>query len=584
LISLTLALQPFEHFKPTPAGAMLKSLDDMLLEVASTIDAGESCNDISSRLAVPRSDWLSVEAGDSRDPLSRAFGLDSVDLRDDSREFSPARVFASHYLQNGQLLARIMPHMDSLGLPAVQDPLVLVSVIGWILSPRDEVAAYCALNALFQRLLATADKDVSKTALIHLEEMEPALRQGRFRVGRAVAFPPEDLDRESKALRLVEVYNLLIEGPVRQYGWLYHCLQAGNWSYPPTLSKLKEALASDGGWGANLAQRMILTNVRNGEAHQSLVWDGFHEVFIAEGTRVFPADVNRAAVLADAFARGCDAAVACYKALSVEPRSGAPLAGDPGRLASWRRAQALFGTNGIQVTKSNFNSTTATVTCSQFWSHNINPCFQALVCCQALLPRVQRFDIHTPGQSEAVLSVTADALRRAQNVWAKAATQFTSMPLSTFLPANLDSRRCAEPSSLAVRSVAWMAVDDLLDVFDGNPDEWNAEELDLAARRVELVEYSTQQCLAAVPVESQLRLREVHRVARDLSLRLRGLSAPLQRDAVDRMEQVQTARHWWHAWGPIERLPGVIAAPHFGVDHDKKPELLGERDFRWSTI
>jgi hypothetical protein len=132
--------------------------------------------------------------------------------------------------------------------------------------------------------------------------------------------------------------------------------------------------------------------------------------------------------------------------------------------------------------------------------------------------------------------------------------------------------------------VAWMAVDDLLDVFDGNPDEWNAEELDLAARRVELVEYSTQQCLAAVPVESQLRLREVHRVARDLSLRLRGLSAPLQRDAVDRMEQVQTARHWWHAWGPIERLPGVIAAPHFGVDHDKKPELLGERDFRWSTI
>jgi hypothetical protein len=260
---------------------------------------------------------------------------------------------------------------------------------------------------------------------------------------------------------------------------------------------------------------------------------------------------------------------------------------DPGRLAAWRRAEAFFGTNGLRVTQSAFNSKVAKITCTELSLENINPCFQALVCCRSLLPYVRRFEIFEQGKKEAVLSVTAEGLERSQPVWEKAMNWFSSMPLSTFLPANLNARSSSENLTQAVRSVAWIAVDDLLDAIDGSPVEWHNEDLDLIAKRLDIVAVATEQCIMAAPEESSLRLLAVRKTVAALREELDAVSIPVGRDRVNLMESVRRARYWWDAWGPVQRLPGLDSPARITLSDDWKPSLRSDQErseLRWRTI
>lgn len=587
VISLTLALRPFEYFQEGQADEMLTDVNRLTRRVVEIVETNQPPGTRANVDILTVTNWSSVECAHQKEPLSRAFGLDSEDLRDENGEFSPARVFSAYYLQNNRLLQRVLPHLHSLGLPAVVDPLVAVSIVGWILSATDSVGAFCAMDALFSRLLSRSNQVAVVTALDHLAEIEPRLRQSRFRANRSFSVPFLEADLEWAALRLAEGYKRLLEGPVRQYGWLYHCIGTGTWSNPPMLTTLRDLLAKDGGWLAEVAKQMILTDVRNGEAHESLLWDGIDEVFVTEAGPVDPALVHVAAVTADAFARGCQAAVACYRALSIEPRIGGPAATDPGRSAAWLRAEAHFGTNGLQVTKANFNAKVAKITVARLQTNNINPCFQALVCCHALLPGVQWFEIYADGYGEAVLCVSADALKRTHPIWERALDKFSSMPLSTFLPANLAARSSREGLSKAVRSVSWIALDDLLDAVDSRPAELDADDLRLIVERIDLVATATRECLATVPIENELRLRIVNSAAEELSEELKLLTPPSQLVSLNEMEQILAARRAWEAWGPVPRLPGIQIASQAGSSDDHGPRLRSEkdgRDLRWRTI
>ncbi|MGF9663154.1 hypothetical protein AAIH25_14955 [Arthrobacter crystallopoietes] len=587
IISLALALRPFEHFQEKRAEAMMSVVNRLTLAVAEVVQRGQPASQPAGVDIHTHANWSSVECTNQEDPLSRAFGLDSEDLNDENGEFSPARVFSAYYLQNNKLLQRVLSHLHSMGLPAVVDPLVAVSIVGWIESASDAVGAYCVADALFNTLLPRSNQDVVVAALRHLGEIEPRLRQSRFRANRSSAASSQATDLETAAMHLAEGYKRLLEGPVRHYGWLYHCVGTRNWAAPPMLTSLREVVLKDQGWLAKILEPMILTEVRNGEAHESLLWDGLNEVFVTESGPVVPARVHVAAVKADAFARGSQAAVACFRALSIQPRAGGPVASDPGRSAAWLRAEAHFGTNGLQVTKSNFNSKTAKITVSHFASHNINPCFQALVCCHVLVPEVSRFEIYAEGRGDAILSVSAEALRRTQSVWKRAIDKFSSMPLSTFLPANLDARRTSENPAEVVRSVAWIAVDDLLDAIDSSPPMLDGENLKLLVERVELVVTATEECLAAVPAEFDLDLHSVHSLAEALLEELEILRPPTPVFSLDEKEAVDAARRFWDAWGRVPRLPGVAVSSQTNSGHDHGPRLRQEEarlELRWRTI
>lgn len=545
VISLTLALRPFEYFHEDQAAEMLTAVNRLVLRVAEAVEEDQPVSAVVSLGSLAVTNWESIECPPQGESLSRAFGLDSEDLYDANGEFSPARVFSAYYLQNSTLIQRVLLHLHSFGLPPINDPLVAVSIVGWIECAVDEIGAYCAMDALFNRLLSRSRQEVVETALNHLEEIQPRLRLSRLRANRNFAAPALGADKESTALDLSMGYKRLLEGPVRQYGWLYHCMATGRWSNPPMLSALRELLIKDSGWAANNANQMILPEVRNGEAHESLWWDGISEVFMTEDGPMDPAVVHIAAVKADAFNRGSQAAVACFKALSIDPRPGAPVASDRGRSSAWLRAEAHFGANGLQITKTNFNSKIARITVDDFSTYNINPCFQALVCCHVHVPEVQQFEIYAEGDDAPSLSVSADALKRTHPIWEKALDKFRSMPFATFLPANLDARRKVEALTKAVRSVSWIALEDLFDALGSSAEQVDEENLKFLIERAELVVAATKECLAAVPPESATRLRATHSVAGEILEELKCLHAPVQLQYVYGTAAVVEAERIW---------------------------------------
>ncbi|UPO77370.1 hypothetical protein [Arthrobacter sp. Helios] len=351
------------------------------------------------------------------------------------------------------------------------------------------------------------------------------------------------------------------------------------------LSQLRDVLISDEGWISWFATRALLTDVRNGEAHEGLVWDGMNDSFTTEGGSVSFEDVFEATIRVDAFDRGSGAAIACYNALSIIPGLGGPKPNDVGRLASWRRVEALFGTNGLKVIKSDFNAKVATTTFESVKVHQINPCLQALVAGHVLLPDVTHFEIYTPIASPPVISVSASALSRTYPVWHLSLISFTVNPLSTFLPANFSARRVAEDMSTAVRSIAWIATDELLDALDSTPAHWDAANLELFSKRVALVELAVNQSIEEIPVGARLRIEAVSKAVSELSASLAKVSGPTPRQKIDRIDAVDRLRTWWRAWGPIQRLPGVESeseAPH-GANH--LPALrCPPTDLRWQTM
>jgi hypothetical protein len=587
VISLTRALRPFEYFQESQADEMLTAVNRLTLCVAEMVETDLPLGAVTRLDSLAVAGWSSIEFPHQGEPLSRAFGLGSEDLRDADGEFSPARVFSAYYLQNGKLMQRVLLHLHSMGLPPIVDPLVAVSIVGWIESAVDEVGAYCAMDALFNRMLSRSHQAVVVSALNHLEEIEPRLRLSRVRANRSFAPPPLGTDVESTALDLPEGYKRLLEGPVRQYGWLFYCMGTGSWSNPPMLTKLRELLVKDRGWITHVAERMILTEVRNGEAHEGLWWDGINEVFRTEAGPVDRTVVHVAAVKADAFARGSQAAVACYRALSIKPEIGGPRVNDRGRSPDWLRAEAHFGTNGLQVIKANFNSKIARITVMHLREDNINPCFQALVCCHALLPSVERFEIYVNGDPQPLVSLSADALERTHPIWEGAIDKFRLMPFSTFLPANLDARSNLEAPAKAVRSVSWIALEDLLDALDSSSEHLDAGNLTFLVERAELVAAATKECLAAVASENGTRLRTVNSIVAELLEQLKRLHAPVLLANLYRTAAVLEARRVWELWGPVPRLPGVLGSLQTTPMDDPGPRLRSEQDRRelnWRTI
>ena len=583
ILSATLALAPFECFDDQGGRRMLGMVDVFLLKASDELGSpGDVLVDAS---LIASTDWLTNVNESDDDVVARAFKVDAEHARDEAGHFSPSRVLAFYYHRGGALLQVVLPHLASLGLPNVNDLLVAVSAIGWIADADDSVAAYSSMDALINAIASAHGSQVLEASLQYLHSNESALRQGRVRINRAVDSVRSAESDEDRHLHLADLYKRLVEGPFRRYSWVFHSLNTGRWSQPPMLTQLRDTLVAGGGWLGKLTDKVVLRDIRNGEAHESLFWDGVLEKFVAEGIEVGAPEVAYAATLADAFARGCESAIACYSALGAEHTPGPPREKDRGRLEPWRRAEAFFGTNGIRMIRADFNAKVARIVCVELRQDNINPCFQALLLCHGLLPHVERFEVLTASSSEPAISASKEALSLTRPVWELALQSFTAMPLSTFLPTNFDARIGHEDMRRATRSVAWIAVDDFLDAFDSSVERWGEEDATLFSKRVALNILATKQCLRLVPTEAQMRLRLVHQQAKEMAAWLQRAPSPLVWRDLNRTEPVARFRLWWDAWGPVERLPTITKAAGISPDEDFRPYLRDEPgDLRWRII
>lgn len=570
-LSVLYALEPFAPFGRDMAQRILQAVDTGLAHAATALEDGTE---------PPRplvlwqacTEWPRGPSVDNEISLSQLFGLEEEPV-DDIGDLKPGWVLATYKYDAAGLLNQLAPHLSSLGLPVTRDVLAMTSVIGWVSGAPDPVVAYISMDSLTNKLSA-ASPALTDQVLGYFRQRERGRHQARRRLLRTIASAAASDDAETRALATADIYRRLVEGPVRQFGWALRCLQIGAWSAPPVLTRVRDAMLTSGSLARQIAEDAVLVSMRNGEAHEDLEWDGVHDHYVVDGEPIARDGVVAASVIALSFDRGCEAALAYHRATRLPVREAAPTPtpDDQFSMPAWQRAEAYFGSNGLRVIRSELNARTARVWLKALELAQINPCFQALISVQQLLPAIEVFEVYVEGRNEQVIEISASALAVNVPVWNQALEIFDAMPIVTFLPANFAARSEVEPASKASRSAAWMAADGVLDALDGGPESLDESGVTLLVDRLRLVETAVEQCLRLTPEANQTRLRSVIAAVRELLDGLAELRArPLNVFAIEALQPVGRIRHFWSAWGPVKRHPNVPEPPPPAHVHERLP-------------
>lgn len=255
------------------------------------------------------------------------------------------------------------------------------------------------------------------------------------------------------------------------------------------LANLRERLISEGEALGALVSGVVLPDTRNRETHQTLVLDGFTDQFVTESDRLDVVHVAVALSLAASFVQGSEAGLAIIRSLHIKADAGTlPSAEEEGRMPTGDRVRAFFGTNRIILVGVGLNTPHAQFRVQRIEHRDINPCFQALVLARRLLPRTESFEVSRIESNGSLIVVDASALDATMPSWDFAVSHLDPMPHSTFLPANLEARMRLELRPLALRSAAWIAVDDAVGVNDGSPERWDDDTRKLIDTRLQVVE------------------------------------------------------------------------------------------------
>lgn len=554
VLSHLLAIQPFAPFDHEAGERLLGLVIRRLAVVADHLD-GDSSIDVDSGLLGEGEGWrASTGVVDVRAALRAAFAMEDAPV-DETGQFRAEWVLAHYAYRAHDLLPHLLPNLASLGLPGLTDILAAVTVVGEVLSCNDPVSAYVAMDGMVSDAL-TAEGTTSAAVRDHLAKMEPALRRARNAAARSSqTIRDEAAETEARANALADAYKRLLEGPFRQFAWARYCLSEGLWQDPPTLGVLRDRLVAAGGGLGAVTADVVIPEFRNAEAHETLVWDGFVEQFSTEGVEIAPAQVVASAQLAQCFVAGSEAGLTALRFLDLPgdaPRL--PDHNEPGRMPVWRRVQAFFGTNRLRLLDASLNTKHASLRVERLGLTDVNPCLQALVLSRRLMPNVETFSVADSG-GDAVVTVAAEALSATMAAWELAVSNLDQIPLSTFLPANLDARLRHEDANVAVRSVAWIAVDDAVGVVDGSPETWEDEDRSLIDMRLKIVELAVRSTGERI-VSPEPRLRSVAKsvaALREWVVR----ESPTGPHLVDRRPEMARLRLQWERWGPVPRHPLV---------------------------
>ena len=580
ILSSLFALQPFESFDLASARQLCSHLDDAIGQLLDAVEQSQILVPDVRGLSAFCDSWPSTGWPTDAQLLQATFDTDEEPIDGDGN-FSPSMVFAAYKYRHRDLLMQLAPHLSSLGLPMVSDALASICVVGWIVSAEDPVVAFVSMHAMTVALSGAKSEELLEQISLHFKGREGIARQAHGRISRSVAALVQDSDHETQALALADVYRRIVEGPVRQYGWTLRCLESGNWSSPPTLTPVREAMIAAGGLAAQIATECVLTDLRNGEAHETLEWDGIHRQFVVDGGRVAPQLVRDAVIVGLSFDLGCKAGLSFFRATRVGAEGMIPKVSDKSRMPAWSRAEAFFGTNGLHLVKADFNAATSRILVTELARDDINPCFQALVCARQLLPEVRTFEVHVPGSSEAALTVDSRSLDQKLPIWNQAIATFDMMPFATFLPSNLDARSRWESKARAMRSICWIAADDVLDAFDSLSDghgDWTIDRLRVLAERLSLVRLALKQCAARLDT-SATRLNALRSAVDDVSDdTARALHGDLVSVSLDRSPGIGCIRNFWEAWGPVARLPNIAEVSSRRSETPRQPGLRTEED------
>jgi len=557
------SLGPFSGFDYKNANEVHLLMQAALRDAADHIARGVPYQAHEAKLRVKTllEGWQVANPESGSERLSSTFKTTSEPLTGEG-DFSPGIVL-NHYAHDSERLWRVLiPHLLCMG---VMPPNLLsaISVVGWVVGAPDPVVAFAAMESLRGRL-ETSDPLVVESVRRNLELQARSMRQARKHTLIKIHALKDSDDLEIRALLLAEAYKKIVEGPVRNFGWSFCCLALGRWQNVPTLTPVRERMASLGGYLESMARMLICSDMRNGEAHEQIEWDGFSEQFVAKNSRYPFAEVYSASLLGLSFDSGCKAAVAAFESQSAAPVVRRPSSADAGRLEVLHRIQAAFGTNEIQLIRDNSNSKHAKFWIKSFEMTDVNPLTQAMLHVASIEPRIETFEVRIDVDDQKVFYITKEELKLSYGPWDYARRRFHMMPISTFLPANMQARCHFEGPSRARRAAAWIAVDDAVDALErakvNELETVTGDALEVLRSCLRVVHRAVAACLKVEWAVGDTRLSAIRLEAESMS---NILDEHAQFTAFDLDHMSSRMHDFWSAWGPVQRFPGVedISAP-----------------------
>jgi len=548
------SMSPFAAFEPTNILPTLEHIDEVLDDATKALKGGHAL--VTARRQLPTLEPINPCAAMGVG-IAHVFGMQDDPL-DEHGAFRADKVFETYQYRGGDLMKVIAPHLTSLGLHFAIDQLAAVCIVAWIVLTPDPIVATTAMRECF-RGAAHASSSVLGGVLARDPHLDSAERQTRRRMMTALSEVTAPEFDEDAALQLADAYRRLVEGPVRQKCWALVSLHRNSTEPTPTLAPVRDAMVAVGGPARFVAVHALLTDLRNATAHETLAWDGAAQTYVLPGSTRSPNEVMSAVTLSLSFERGIEAGLTYLRAIRAVADGSLPRVDEENRLPAWQRAEAFFGTNGLRLVSADLNGATGRVNLELLTESDINPLFQALLSVRRLVPKIDAFEIRVDGATR--FEVDSSALDHTMPIWQHAIPTFDAMPFSTFLPVNLATRAKFETSSLASRSAAWIALDDVLDALDGGPSHLSENELALLAARFDLAFRALTACTPLIAADSATRITAASDAIERTIARLESIENSIAAEDIDEWPEIARIRHFWAAWGSVPPLPIELDSP-----------------------
>ncbi|MGW1361442.1 hypothetical protein ACWCQP_28965 [Streptomyces chartreusis] len=402
------------------------------------------------------------------DPCLEVFGLRREEVSEDNGIFSESQLYGRYYGRYGQLAAKVDEIWSALtdSPPSLMNGLMPAWVLMYATYPLTMYRAAVFAKEQIQRSFA-ADPVVSAAALraykLRIDKSKPN-HAGVIRTQNAANASTTSAE---KAELTLDLYRRVIEGQFRPWAWTLLQLRGRVGPRLPELNALREMLLADGHRVLEDAARAILPAARNAAAHEDFVWDEELEQIHVGDAVTSVTELEEAISRAYDFMCGCECAIVECRANDPDLVAAMASEDPPGGSLARNVAVAinLFGTNGLRVKSHTLDRGVFSVRVEEWDLQSVNPGLQALTAASQVLPKVHRFQVRVGSPAVLAADIDRSNLQKNWQVWLRARSWFTEMPLSTFLPANAAIRLAAESPTEAVRAVTWLALNDAMHAF-----------------------------------------------------------------------------------------------------------------------
>ena len=397
------------------------------------------------------------------DPCQAAFGVPFESLRDAKGIFSGPRLLSAYYGRYSQLRRRVNSVLSVLTSSPPDLLNALQPAEALVLTDRPLIALRTAIrirDLLVERLAEDPVKLAQPLRAMKLQvDRSATSHAGMVRVINQLEGAETASDRAALTL---DLYRRMVESQLRPWAWTLLQIFGRRGVKAPELTSLREQLLSERVPLLRDAAESILPDPRNAAAHEDYVWDGDQKMLRVGDANVSVDDLEAAISRAYAFMAGAECAWRCVRTESSELALLLDSEDPPGGLRAINTLRAIdhFGTNGLAVRNWFIDGDTLSVLLEELSVQSINPCFQAVMWTSRHLTNVNRFIVKLHGRTRPVMDLGRQPLDACWVVWREAVKHFSSMPQSTFLPANTWARLAVELPDRAMQAVAWLALND----------------------------------------------------------------------------------------------------------------------------